>query len=167
MMRTVTAALGALTILAVTGAITTSGQTLLGLRPSAQALSSVTVIKDTQAPAVAPSAPAATASEEAPVTPPRAGSGSARSAKPAAPAPAAARKPAVQQPAAQSPSVPGGLGTGLAQVASVANILLNLPQVLSHPGRGPAPSDAQSAPWNTDYVPQKHHRSDQQEGDRR
>ncbi len=42
MMRSVTAGLGALTILAVTGAMTTSGQTFLGFRSPAQNTSSVT-----------------------------------------------------------------------------------------------------------------------------
>ena len=139
MMRSITAGLGALTILAITGAVTTSGQTFLGFKPSSQDQSAVTVIKDTPAdPPAVPAAKAPAAVAPRPASP--------AAARPAPAAPAVAQKPA-------SP-IPGGLGTGLGQVASVANILLNLPQVLTHPGQGgPAPG---AAPWNTPYVPRKH-----------
>ncbi len=136
MMRSVTAGLGALTILAVTGAMTTSGQTFLGFKPSPRDQSAVTVIKD---------APAATsAAPKAPVAP--------VVARPVShAAPAAAQRPAVRPAAAPAASAPGGLGTGLGQVASVVNILLNLPQILTHPAQGaPAPG----------YVPRKNDGND-------
>ncbi len=149
MMRSLTAGLGALTILAVTGAVTTSGQTFLGFKPSSRDQAAVTVIKDT--PADPPAVPAA----KAPAAPGPASPAAARPA-PAATHPAVAQKPAA--PAASGSPIPGGLGTGLGQVASVANILLNLPQVLTHPGQGgPAPG---AAPWNTPYVPRKGHGDD-------
>ncbi len=137
MMRSVTAGLGALTILAVTGAITTSGQTFLGFKPSPRDQSAVTVIKD---------APAATsAAPKAPVAP--------VAARPVShAAPAAAQRPAVRPaaaPAASAAPAPGGLGTGLGQAVSIANILLNLPQILTHPAQ-PAPG----------YVPRKKHLED-------
>ncbi len=127
MMKTLTAGLGLLTILAVTGAMTPWGQTMLGFRPATENEPSVTVIKDTPPP-VAKTAPNV-------ITPAPA---SAHSAP--APAPAAARAPGA--PSAQASPVQTGLGA----VASIATILLNLPQVLAQTQVRPAPGNEEVRP---------------------
>jgi len=125
-MRFLTAGLGVLTILTVTSAMTPSGQAMLGIRPSSNQ-APVTVISDPGPPRVAP-APAAPAAVHAPAPAP------ATTARPVAhPAPAApAARPAPSKPA-----------SGLGQITNIANILLNLPQVLSQTQVQPAPGGPQ------------------------
>ncbi|GEM_PF-2195017 len=162
MMRWVTGGLGVLTLLAVTGSVTPSGQAMLGLRPTEAVSSPVTVIKDAP-PLAEAEATRATPARLATVTKQPAAAAAPAPARPApaaamrvapvrvaaapavrvTPAPVPARRPAppapvgrpaVAAPAAQPPS-------GLGQMASVANILLNLPQVLSETQVRPAPDN--------------------------
>src|SRR5579864_5709041 len=124
MMKFLTTALGGLTVLAVTGFATPPGQAMLGLHP-AQTATPVSVIADpgpikVAAPAAAPvsaapAAPAVTAPHPAVAAP---------AARPVAPASAV---PAQAAPAANPM---GGAG-------AIANILLNLPQVLNQTRVGP------------------------------
>ena len=124
MMKSVTAGLGVVTVLAVMAAMTPSGLAMLGVHPS-QTTASVSAIEDTPPPQPAPA-------KARPVAhvPPAAHTGAAprpvghRSAR-VAPRPAAAAAPA-------SPGLgQASIGQGLGQIANIANILLNLPQVLS------------------------------------
>lgn len=123
MMKFVAGGLGILTILALTGVMTPKGQAMLGLRPATQDQPNVAVIQDAP-PAMArvPSRPAVA---------------SRISARSAATAPVARPDPPAQVNPAQS---------GLGQVANVANILLNLPQVLSQTQARPAPDETQMRP---------------------
>ncbi len=162
MMRSLTTGLGILTILAVTGAITSMGQTMLGFKPASQANPSETVIADT-----APSAPKVAAvprvATPAPVAP-AAVQSPAKPAPAAQQAPAAHSSPARPAPAASAPSPQPAQG-GLGQVANVANILLNLPQVLSQTQVRPAPDNneehesSHETHWVPNHVPKEKGRS--------
>jgi hypothetical protein len=158
-MKTLTVGLGILTILAVTGAMTPSGQAMLGLRPSA-ATSSVHVIKDTTQPAANTPAPSAAAESNLPAAKPAVGPQArlvtatprvAPQTRPVAARPVTARPSAVPAQRSASypapsapPTVQAGPQTGanpfpggLSSAGSVANILLNLPQVLQQTQVGP------------------------------
>mgnify|MGYP001388254601 CR=1 FL=1 len=131
MMKSLTAGLGVLTILAVTGAMTPSGQAMLGFRSAPQNQQNVAVIKDAPASAGTRAAPAPKAVTPAPTVSAvaaRPASAAARTAAPR-PVPAAQRAPA--------PAQPDPVGS----VVNVANILLNLPQVLSQTKVGPLPGN--------------------------
>jgi hypothetical protein len=185
-MKTLTVGLGILTILAVTGAMTPSGQAMLGLRPS-PATSSVHVIKDTTQPAANTPAPSAAAESNMPAAKPAVGPQArpvtatprfapqtrpvaARSA--ARPVTAPSAVPAQRSASYPAPSAPptaqAGPQTGaspfpggLSSAGSVANILLNLPQVLQQTQVGPFggnssgdSSQGQGQEWRYRHVPQ-------------
>jgi hypothetical protein len=181
MMRSVTAGLGVLTILSVTAALTPPGQAMLGMRPS-QPTSSITVIKDPtteDAPAasaaVAPSGsraavhsvpaverasaaaslPAATRAQSVRLTPIGATPARRAAVRTARPMP---ERPATTGVARMAPSLGG-------EMANVAAILLNLPQVLSQAGhraemRSVRPNHPASADrWDVTHHPRgKDHR---------
>ncbi len=132
MMKSLTAGLGVLTILAVTGAMTPSGQAMLGFRSGPQNQQNVAVIKDVPAPApaVTRAAPALKAATPAPTA----------SAAAARPSPAARTAVPRQVPAAQPAPAPAQSNPA-GSVVNVANILLNLPQVLSQTKIGPLPGN--------------------------
>ncbi len=176
MMKTLTVGLGVLTILAVTGAMTPSGQAMLGLRPS-PATSSVHVIKDTTQPAADTSAPSAAAESNMPAAKPATATPRvAPQTRPVAARPAA--RPATAGPSAvpaqrsasypapsAPPTVQAGPQTGaspfpggLSSAGSVANILLNLPQVLQQTQVGPfggnsSEDSGQGQEWKYRHVP--------------
>ncbi len=114
MVRSLAVGFGAVTVLAVAGSMTPAGQAMLGFRPPEKS-TPVTVIEDKPVPVPSPVQPGAVGPAAAP------------GAGPTQPA-AQGRQPAPQQ------GGPGG-------VAGVANILLNLPQILDQthvgPSRGP------------------------------
>lgn len=124
MMKSVTAGLGAVTVLAVAAAMTPSGLAMLGVRPS-QTAAAVSAIDDTPPPQPAPVKARPVARVASPV------------AHPVAASRPVERRPArvASHPVAAAPASPGlgqaGIGQGLGQIANIANILLNLPQVLS------------------------------------
>ncbi len=124
MMKSLTTALGALTILTVTGMATPPGQAMLGIR-QAQTAAPVSVISDPgPAKVAAPVAPAATPATVAPQS-------AAPAARPAVAAPAA--RPVVTHPAAApAAAVPTAAPAAnpMGGAGAIANILLNLPQVL-------------------------------------
>jgi len=141
MMRFLTAGLGVLTILTVTSAMTPSGQAMLGIRPSPNQ-APVTVISDPGPALVAPAAPAP---RPAPVAP--------AAVHPPAPAPATTARP-VAHPAPAAPAArPSTPASGLGQITNVANILLNLPQVLSRTQVQPAPGGPQLLPKERKHHP--------------
>ncbi|HLJ60148.1 MAG TPA: hypothetical protein VKZ50_10490 [bacterium] len=152
MMKSLTVGLGILTVLAVTAAMTPTGLAMLGVRPS-QATPAVSVIADPPPPPAPVKAPVA------------------RVAAPIAHHAAAPRSVGdrvvrtAPRPAAAAPASPGlgqaGIGQGLGQIANIANILLNLPQVLSQShggasvsspasGGGGDPSWAPRRDWHQD-----------------
>lgn len=174
-MKTLTVGLGILTILAVTGAMTPSGQAMLGLRPS-PATSSVHVIKDTTQPAANTPAPSAAAESNMPAAKPAVGP-QARQTRPvaarSAARPVTARPSAVPAQRSASypapsapPTVQAGPQTGaspfpggLSSAGSVANILLNLPQVLQQTQVGPfggnsSGDSSQGQDWRYRHAPQ-------------
>lgn len=161
MMRSLTTGLGILAILAVTGAMTLTGQAMLGFRPATQTDPAVTVIADTAPPApkkVAASPRVATpATAPAVVQPP-----AARPVAASTPAPATQQAPAAHSasaspaPAASTRSPQPAAQGGLGQVANVANILLNLPQVLSQTQVRPAPGNEEhESSRETQWVPNR------------
>ncbi len=113
-MRALTAILAILTLMIAAGMMTARGQALLGLRPPPSA-PSVTVIKDPP--------PAPPVHQAVPSRPPA--------------TPASRPAPASAPPAHAAPATPAQ--TGIAQISRIANILLNLPQVLSQTQVHPAP----------------------------
>jgi hypothetical protein len=160
MVRTLAFGFGLATALAVAGSMTPTGQAMLGLRHPAEKATTVTVIQDKPAAVPAPAVTAVPALNAAPAQP----SSSApqvrpvpRVAQPSSGAPQARpipqTRPSIPQDRGQAVPPQGGQG-GL---ASVANILLNLPQVLDQthvgPARGsdswsesrPAPSESEPA----------------------
>lgn len=143
MMKSLTTALGALTILTVTGMATPPGQAMLGIRQT-QTATPVSSIPDpgpvkaaTPAPApVTPapaSAPAATPRAAAPAASP-----AARPAAPVARPVAPAASPAASAPAPAANPM-GGAG-------AITNILLNLPQVLQGTQGGSGVSNGWTPP---------------------
>jgi len=145
MMKVVTAALGGLTALAVTGMMTPHGQALLGLQQT-QPQVPVSVISDPGpvkaaaplvAPAVRPAAPRTVAQpvvHRAPA-PPR-GYASRPEARPAMPA--------------------AGIAP-MAGAGAITNILLNLPQVLNATQGGPAGPPPGPGPWGPPGGGDGHH----------
>ena len=147
-MRTMTAWLGALTVALASLLMTPPGQALFGMRPASSG-PSLTVIADTlpaanmapakvhwpdrvqggpRAGAPAPPAPSSREVSGARGDAVSAGAPSVRPIPNAQPAPA----PPPQSPTGVPESVPG-----MEQIARIANILLNLPQVLSEPQARP------------------------------
>lgn len=150
MMRSVTIGLGALTVLAVAGAMTAPGQSMLGFGRAAQDTSSVTEITDTAATAPAPAA----APRVAAATPVPAGPAHVASAPPAPARQPTPRPAAGPAPAARAAPPQGGSGTSLG-LATAAAILLILPQILlqphpAEPGRPGRGDKVQPALWPVD-----------------
>ncbi len=137
MVKTIAVALGAITALGVGAASIPSGQAMLGVRPQPSA-AAVTVIRDTPPPAAPRPAPA-----RVQVAPARAQAVPA-SAHPAAAAPAVAPRAArvAPRPAVASadpaPVARPGISPGFASVASIATLLMGLPQVISQGPDRPA-----------------------------
>ncbi len=152
MVRSLVVGFGLVTALAVAGIATPKGQAMLGLsHPAAEQATPVTVIQDS--PASIP-APVQSVAPAGPVQ----GAGAAQQA-PAATAHPQARPvgPVGQRPPAGQPlpqqAGPGGL-------AGVANILLNLPQVLNQAhGESPRGSDSWSEPGPSDSRPVRFHKN--------
>jgi hypothetical protein len=139
MVRSMAVGFGVVTALAVAGSLTPAGQAMLGFRHP-ESTTPVTAIEDKSAPVPSPvqslqsgTAGSAPATPAARPTPP---SVQGRQPVPGRPAPA--------QPSRQSAPQPGGAG-GL---AGVANILLNLPQVLDQTHVGPAGPSQGSDSWS-------------------
>lgn len=157
MVRSVALGFGVVTALALAGSMTPKGQAMLGLsHPAAEQATPVTVIQDKPAPVPAPVQSVAPAP-----TGPAPSIGAKR--------PASGTPPQPQARSSGGPPIPqqGGLG-GPGGLAGVANILLNLPQVLDQtrggPGRG---SDSWSESGPSDSRPvrfQKHHASGENHG---
>ena len=151
---------GALTALLVAGSMTPSGQAMLGLRHAADAQAvPVTALEDKPAPIPTPLAAGPAAAPAQPSPAPQ-----ARSGGPIAPRPQAAPQQAGPAPRPQAAPQQAGAG-GL---AGVANILLNLPQVLdqTHVGaaHGSGDSWSESRPPADEAPPKVHkkHHDDQQ-----
>src|SRR5262249_11076277 len=131
MVRSLAVGFGMVTALAVAGSMTPAGQGVLGQRHSAEQSVPVSSIQDKPATIPGPAqslvaAPAAPAPTQA--GPPV---GAPASRRPqAATAPRASQPPQASRPA-QPQSGPGG-------IAGIANILLNLPQVLDQTRVGPS-----------------------------
>lgn len=123
MIKTLAAIFGLFTTLAVVGTLTPAGQAMLGLKPQQQA-APVTAISDTPAsvPDPAPIAAPQPHLVQQPVSTAR-------------PVPAA--RPAARAQARPAPAPPQAQGAG--GLSNIANILLNLPQVLDQTHVGPAP----------------------------
>ncbi len=134
MVKTIAVALGAITALAVGAASMPSGQAMLGVRPQPSS-AAVTVIRDTPPPAAPRPAPAKAriAPRPAPVAahPAVAAHAVAPRAAHAAPRPAVAS-------ADPAPTARPGISPGFASVASIATLLMGLPQVLSPGSDRPA-----------------------------
>jgi hypothetical protein len=147
MIRSLAIWLGVFTLLIIFGAMTSRGQAMLGLRPP-QNLVPVTPIQDTLQPAAAP----LRADQEQPMkagAPAKGGTASVN----AAPQAQSTARPAPTAPTGRKSAPPqaGPAQGGLAQVTNIANILLNLPQVLDQTQVGPAqgPSSTQgSGSWD-------------------
>jgi hypothetical protein len=149
-MRTMTAGLGVLTVALASALMTPPGQALFGFK-SASSGPSLTVITDRlpaerTAPAIlhrpARVQGGAIAGASAPSRPSREPSGARAAAVPAG-APSVRPLPTAQPapvPSQSSTGVPES-APGMEQIARIANILLNLPHVLSqpqaHPDHGP------------------------------
>lgn len=164
MVRILALGFGLVTALAVAGSMTPTGQAMLGLRHPVEQTVPVTVIQDAPAAIPAPTtvrpfaAPAATG--PAPTARPSVVTSQARPAAPQArPSTPQARpngheaRQAPSQPQAAPQGIPGGL-------AGVANILLNLPQVLDQTHVGPnrgggSDSWSESRPSDSDSGPVK------------
>ncbi len=141
MVRSVTAGLGALTVLAVAGALTPPGQEVLGLSAASPA-APVTVIADAPGPAVAGVAGQARVLPALSTT----GRAAAVRAPRVSPRPAPVPRPAAPAQASPTP----GLG-------QVVDILLSLPQVLSQAGSEqgqvrPAPDRPVPRVWQDRWV---------------
>ncbi len=158
MVRSLVVGFGLVTALAVAGIMTPKGQAMLGLsHPAAEQATPVTVIQDKPAsiPApvesIAPAGPVqgAGAPQQAPVATPH------PQARPVGPV---GQRPPAGQPVPQQAG-PGGL-------AGIANILLNLPQVLNQSHGGPSrDSDSWSEPGSSDSRPVRFHKKHHGEGD--
>ena len=151
MVRSLVVGFGLVTALAVAGIMTPKGQAMLGLsHPVAEQGTPVTVIQDRPAsiPApvqsIAPAGPVqgAGAPQQAPA---------ATSHPQARPVGPVGQRPPAGQPVPQQAG-PGGL-------AGIANILLNLPQVLNQThGESSHGSDSRSEPGPSDSRPVRFHR---------
>jgi hypothetical protein len=152
MVRSLVVGFGLVTALAVAGIVTPKGQAMLGLsHPAAEQATPVTVIQDKAAPipapvqSVAPAGPVqgAGAAQKAPVTTAH------PQARPVGPV---SQRPPAGQPVPQQAG-PGGL-------AGVANILLNLPQVLNQAHGGSSRgSDSWSEQGPPDSRPVRLHKN--------
>jgi hypothetical protein len=158
MVRSLVVGFGLVTALAVAGIITPKGQAMLGLsHPAAQQATPVTVIQDR--PASVP-APVQSIAPAGPVQ----GAGAPHQAPVATPHPQARPVgPVGQRPPAGQP-LPQQAGSG--GLAGIANILLNLPQVLnqSHGGNSHS-SDSWSEPGPSDSRPVRFHKQQGGGGD--
>ena len=139
MVRSMAVGFGLVTALAVAGSLTPAGQAMLGFRHPESA-TPVTAIEDKSAPVPSPvQSLQSGAAGSAPATP---------AARPTQPS-VQGRQPVPGQPPPVQPSrqpVPQQGGPG--GLAGVANILLNLPQVLDQTHVGPAgPSRGQDS-WS-------------------
>jgi hypothetical protein len=153
MVRSLVVGFGLVTALAVAGIVTPKGQAMLGLsHPAAEQGTPVTVIQDkpasipAPAQSIAPAGPVqgARAPQQAPAASPR------PQARPVGPV---SQRPPAGQPVPQQGGGPGGL-------AGVANILLNLPQVLNQGHGGPSHgSDSWSEPGPSDSSPVRLHKN--------
>jgi hypothetical protein len=148
MVRSVALGFGVVTALALAGSMTPKGQAMLGLsHPAAEQTAPVTVLQDKPAPIPAPVQSVAPAIAPAPTGAPI--NGASRPVPGTPPQPQA--RPSGGAPIPQQGG-PGGL-------AGVANILLNLPQVLDQthggPGRG---SDSWSESGPSDSKPVRFHK---------
>lgn len=162
MMKALTTGLGVLTILAVTGMATPSGQAMLGLRQT-QTQTPVSVIAD---PGPANTTPAAVPTPVSTAPAPASAPAVSHAVAPAAPTapvarPAVTHAAPVARPAAPT-SAPAAAGPVPAaspvNAGAITNILLNLPQVLQ-PTQG-RPGEAGPAPVNNDqWVPPGHRKA--------
>jgi len=136
MVRSLVVGFGVVTALAVAGIMTPKGQAMLGLsHPAAEQAAPVTIIQDKPAPVPEPVQSIAPATAQP-------------QARPVA--------PAAQRPPAGQPVPPQGGPGGL---AGVANILLNLPQVLDKTFVGPSRhSDSWSEERPSDSKPVRLHK---------
>ncbi|HXX38365.1 MAG TPA: hypothetical protein VEP50_09490 [bacterium] len=147
MMKSVTIGLGAMTALAVIATGTPSGQAMLGMRPPAD-VPAVSVIPDT--PPLAPSRPAPVMARVAP-----------RAPVAAHPRPARVTPSAATVARASAPVGKAGTGQGLGSIASIADLLLNLPQEVSQASRRhvvpPAAPSEDDPPWAPRWTGTGHH----------
>jgi hypothetical protein len=171
MVRTLALGFGAVTALAVAGSLTPTGQAMLGLRHPAEKATTVTVIQDKPAAIPAPAQSVVATPTPAPSPAPAARAGHAQPSPGAGPqsrpVPPAAQRPPAAQPAPQQ----GGQG-GPGGLAGVANILLNLPQILDQTHVGPAhgpdsrsesrPADSQPTSQEPPKIKKKHYEPEQQ-----
>ena len=153
MMKALTTALGALTILAVTGMATPSGQAMLGLRQT-QTQTPVSVIAD-PGPANAAPVPVQVAPAAAVPAVSHAAAVPAAATTPAA-RPAVPHAAPVARPAAPASAAPVPVASP-ANAGAIANILLNLPQVLQ-PAQG-RPNEPGPAYNNDQWVPPGHRKA--------
>ncbi len=161
MIRSLAVGFGAVTMLAVAGSMTPMGQAMLGLtHPAAEQAMPVTVIQDKPVPVPAPVQSVAVVPVAQPAPAPSAAV--SHPTRVALPQPRA--RPAA--PPAQRPQAAPQQG-GPAGLAGVANILLNLPQVLDqiHVGASRG-SDSWSESRSSDSRPakihKKHHEEDEE-----
>jgi hypothetical protein len=152
MVRSVALGFGVVTALALAGSMTPKGQAMLGLsHPAAEQTTPVSVIQDKPAPIPAPVQSIAPAIAPAPSGPAPIN----RASRPVHGTPSQPQaRPSGGPPIPQQggPGGPGGL-------AGVANILLNLPQVLNQTHGGPGPgSDSWSESGPSDSKPVRFHK---------
>ena len=148
MVRSLALGFGMVTALAVAGSMTPAGQGMLGQRHSTEDVVQVSSIQDKPATVPGPTrslvgASAAPKAVPAPAPVHVASSTStvpAASRRPQAPPVAARPQGTGAPPRASQPPQAGPAQGGLGGVAGIANILLNLPQVLDK-GRGGEPSN--------------------------
>ncbi len=158
MVRSLVVGFGLVTALAVAGIMTPKGQAMLGLsHPAAEQATPVTVIQDR--PASIP-APVQSIAPAGPVQ----GAGAPQQAPVATPHPQARPVgPVGQRPPAGQP-LPQQAGSG--GLAGIANILLNLPQVLNQThGDSSRGSDSWSEPGPSDSRPVRFHKKHSGEDD--
>ena len=141
-MRSFALGFGLVTALAVAGSMTSAGQSVLGQRHPTEDAVQVSSIQDKAAAVPGPAqpllaVPAASAAVPAPAP------AASTSTVPPAPrrsqtAPVAARPPVTGAPHASQPPQAAPAQGGLGGIAGIANILLNLPQVLDQTHVGPS-----------------------------
>lgn len=171
MVRSLALGFGMVTALAVAGSMTPAGQGMLGQRHPAQSIVQVSSIQDkpvaipgpaqSLAPAAAPKAVSAPA--------PRRVASSTSTVSPAphrSQAAPAARPPVAAAPRASQPPQAGQAQGGLGGMAGIANILLNLPQVLdqSHGGASHSPDSWSGSRPAPGQDPSRAHRWQQGQG---
>jgi hypothetical protein len=160
MVRSVALGFGVVTALALAGSMTPKGQAMLGLsHPAAEQSAPVTVIQDKPAPVPAPVQSVAPAP-----TGPAPRIGAPRPVPSAPPQPQTRPAGPIAQHPSAGPSLPQQGGPG--GLAGVANILLNLPQVLDQTRGGPARgSDSWSESGTSDSKPVRFHKNHASGGD--